>query len=65
MYVPGYGTAIAADTGGMIKGRWIDLCYDEDNLILWKKWLDIYLLEPVTPAGEINYLLPDSPRERR
>jgi uncharacterized protein YabE (DUF348 family) len=65
MYVPGYGTAIAADTGGMIKGRWIDLCYDEDNLILWKKWLDIYLLEPVTPAGEINYLLPDTPRERR
>lgn len=65
MYVPGYGEGIAADTGGMIKGRWIDLCYDEDNLILWKKWLDIYLLEPVTPASEINYLLPDTPRERR
>jgi 3D (Asp-Asp-Asp) domain-containing protein len=65
MYVPGYGAGIAADTGGMIKGRWIDLCYDEDNLILWKKWLDVYLLEPVTPASEINYLLPDTPRERR
>lgn len=65
LYVPGYGTGIAADTGGMIRGRWIDLCYDEDNLILWKKWLDVYLLEPVTAASEINYLLPDTPRERR
>ena len=65
MYVPGYGAGIAGDTGGMIKGRWIDLCYEEDDLILWKKWLDVYLLEPVTPAAEINYLLPDTPRERR
>jgi 3D (Asp-Asp-Asp) domain-containing protein len=65
MYVPGYGPGIAADTGGMIKGRWIDLCYDEDNLVLWKKWLDVYILEPLPAAREINYLLPDSPRERR
>ncbi len=28
VYVPGYGYAVAADTGGMIKGRHIDLCYD-------------------------------------
>jgi uncharacterized protein YabE (DUF348 family) len=27
VYVPGYGYAIAADTGGMINGRHIDLCF--------------------------------------
>jgi uncharacterized protein YabE (DUF348 family)/3D (Asp-Asp-Asp) domain-containing protein len=28
VYVPGYGYAIAADTGGAIKGDHIDLCFD-------------------------------------
>lgn len=28
VYIPGYGRAIAADTGGAIKGRRIDLCFD-------------------------------------
>jgi len=28
LYIPGYGFAIAADTGGMIHGRHIDLCFD-------------------------------------
>lgn len=28
VYVPGYGYAIAADTGGMINGKHIDLCFD-------------------------------------
>jgi len=28
MYVPGYGQAIAEDTGGAIVGHRIDLCYD-------------------------------------
>ncbi len=28
VYVPGYGYAVARDTGGAIKGRRIDLCYD-------------------------------------
>lgn len=28
VYVPGYGYAVAADTGGAIKGARIDLCYD-------------------------------------
>lgn len=66
MYVPGYGLGVAADTGGLIKGRWIDLCYDEDNLILWKKWVDVYLLEPVPAAKDIpTYILPSYPTERR
>lgn len=28
VYVPGYGYAVAADTGGGVKGAHIDLCYD-------------------------------------
>ena len=65
VYVPGYGFGTAADTGGLIKGRRIDLCYDEDNLVLWKKWVDVYLLEPIPPASEIHWMLPNYPRERR
>jgi len=65
VYVPGYGFGTAADTGGKILGRWIDLCYDDDNLVLWKTWVDVYLLEPVPPEDEIRWILPDYPRERR
>jgi len=63
VYVPGYGKGIAADTGGAIKGRRIDLCYDDDNLVLWKTWVNVYLLEPAPPADEINWMLPSYPRE--
>jgi uncharacterized protein YabE (DUF348 family) len=65
VYVTGYGFGVAADTGGKIKGRWIDLCYDEEDWVPWKKWVDVYLLEPVPPADEINWILPNYPVERR
>jgi len=55
VYVPGYGTGIAGDTGGAIKGQRIDLGYDDDNLVLWYRWVDVYLLTPV--PGQINYVL--------
>nr|MBC7244500.1 DUF348 domain-containing protein [Chloroflexota bacterium] len=65
VYVPGYGFATAADTGSKILGRRIDLCYDDDNLVLWYKWVDVYLLEPVPSTEKINWILPSYPTERR
>ena len=55
VYVPGYGTALAGDTGGKIKGKRIDLGFDDDNLQLWYRWVDVYLLTPV--PGDIDYSL--------
>jgi len=55
VYVPGYGVGIAGDTGGAIKGRRIDVGYDDDNLVLWYRWVDVYLLAPV--PSRINYVL--------
>ncbi len=61
IYVPGYGVATAADTGGAIKGRHIDLAYAEDRLKLWHKWVDVYLLEPAPPPEKIRWILPSWP----
>ncbi|HID89137.1 MAG TPA: DUF348 domain-containing protein, partial [Anaerolineae bacterium] len=57
VYVPGYGVGLAADTGGAIRGRRIDLGYDDDNLVLWYRWVDVYLLTPVPPPERIDYIL--------
>jgi uncharacterized protein YabE (DUF348 family) len=64
LYVPGYGLAIAGDTGGRIKGKRIDLGYDESNLLLWYKWVDIYLIDPPPPYDQIHWVIPDTPKER-
>ena len=64
MYVPEYGPGLAADTGGAIKWRRIDLCYDDDNLVLWNQWVDAYLLAPMPPRDEINWIIPHSPKEK-
>lgn len=58
VYVPGYGTGFAGDTGGGINGRWIDLGYDQDEYQSWSGYVDVYYLTPVPPADEINYLIP-------
>lgn len=55
VYVPGYGVGVAGDTGGAVKGRRIDLGYDDGNLVLWYRWVDVYLLAPVPPV--IDYRL--------
>jgi 3D (Asp-Asp-Asp) domain-containing protein len=64
MYVPGYGMGVAADTGGKIRGRHVDLGYEEDELKLWYGWVDVYLLAPPPPANQIHWVLPSWPRER-
>ncbi|MDW8068538.1 MAG: ubiquitin-like domain-containing protein [Anaerolineae bacterium] len=57
VYVPGYGIGFAADTGGAIKGRRIDLGYNDDDLVLWYRWVDVYVLTPVPPPDQIPYIL--------
>ncbi len=56
IYVPGYGKAYAGDTGGMIIGYHIDLCYDDWNYINWYEYGTIYLMEPV--PYNVNPILP-------
>jgi 3D (Asp-Asp-Asp) domain-containing protein len=58
MYVPGYGFAEAADTGGGVRGRWIDLGYDDDNYVPWHQYLTVYFLTPTPPPGSIVYIFP-------
>jgi uncharacterized protein YabE (DUF348 family) len=65
VYVPGYGKALAGDTGGTILGRHIDLGFDEDEPPLWYRWVDVYVLTPMPPADQIRYVLPNWPQEPR
>ncbi len=45
VYVPGYGPAIAGDTGGAIKGKIIDLGFEDARTAGWyAHYVDIYLL---------------------
>ncbi len=45
VYIPGYGVAVAGDTGGSIKGNIIDLGFDDARTSGWSaKFVDIYLL---------------------
>jgi 3D (Asp-Asp-Asp) domain-containing protein len=58
MYVPGYGFAEAADTGGGVKGRWIDLGYLDPEYVPWHSWVTVYFLTPVPPAENIVWIFP-------
>ena len=56
IYVPGYGKAVVADTGGGIPGEyWIDLGFSDSNYQPWHQWTTIYFLIPVPP--NIPYIL--------
>lgn len=45
VYVPGYGLAVAGDTGGAIKGNIIDLGFEDARTAGWSaRFVDIYLL---------------------
>ncbi len=45
VYVPGYGKAVAGETGGAIKGNIIDLGFEDARTAGWSaRYVDIYLL---------------------
>ena len=46
VYVMGYGPALAADTGGAIKGARIDLCFEEynDAIRFGRRTVEVYIL---------------------
>lgn len=47
LYVPGYGFAVAGDTGGGIIGNMIDLGYPDGVAVDWHTgWVDVYVLGP-------------------
>ena len=47
LYVPGYGHAVAGDTGGAIKGNIIDLGFEDARTAGWSaRFVDIYLVSP-------------------
>ncbi len=60
LYVPGYGMALAADTGSGLFGKWLDLGYSDDDFELWHWWVDAYLLYP--PPANIRWVLPNWPQ---
>ncbi len=47
LFIPGYGFAIAADTGGMIEGHMIDLCMEDYDSCMefGRRDIDVYVLE--------------------
>lgn len=59
IYVPGYGYAVIGDVGGgyiveqnlgVPRYRWIDLGFDDDNLVDMTGWVTVYFLAPA-PAS--------------
>jgi 3D (Asp-Asp-Asp) domain-containing protein len=56
MYVPGYGAVIAADVGGGVIGRMIDLGYSDDDYVPWHQYVTVYFLWP--PPENIAYIFP-------
>ena len=58
LYVEGYGVALSADTGGAIRGRRIDVCFDTPGeAYRWgRRVVRVYLLrrpaEPLVPTSE-------------
>lgn len=58
VYVPGYGVAIAGDTGGGVKNYKIDLGYSDDDYQSWHQYLDVYILERLPPEHQMRWILP-------
>lgn len=58
LYIPGYGYATAEDTGGGVRGRLIDLGFEDENYESWHQTVTVYFLTPVPPADQITWILP-------
>jgi len=56
MYIPGYGFGLAADTGGGVKGRLIDLGYSDEDYVSWHQWVTVYFLWP--PPEFVAWIIP-------
>ena len=56
LYIPGYGIAVAADTGGGVQGRIIDLGYSDEDYQSWHQWVTVYFLWP--PPGNVPLVIP-------
>jgi hypothetical protein len=59
IYIPGYGHAVVGDIGGgylleesigVSRYRWIDLGFNDNNIVEMSGWLTVYFLAPV-PAS--------------
>jgi len=59
VYIPGYGYAVVGDVGGgaivedligVSRYRWIDLGFNDNNIVDMSGWLTVYFLSPV-PAS--------------
>ena len=55
LYIPGYGFAVVGDIGGgyiienklgISRTRWIDLGFDDNNLVDMTGWVTVYFLAP-------------------
>lgn len=59
VYVPGYGTAVIADFGNGLPGRYlIDLGYSESDFKVWHQNVTVYFLWPPPPPEQIMWVLP-------
>jgi resuscitation-promoting factor RpfB len=58
LYVPGYGVALAADTGpDRSSPFWIDLGYSDADWVSWSHYVEVYFLLPV--PTNVVYVLPE------
>lgn len=58
VYVPGYGVAIAGDTGGGVRKYMIDLGYADDDYVSWHQYVDVYILDRLPPEHQMRWILP-------
>jgi uncharacterized protein YabE (DUF348 family) len=56
LYIPGYGEAVAADTGPGLTPRMIDLGYSDDDYVSWHQPVIVYFLWP--PPENIVWIIP-------